>query len=186
MSRILDTIVFPKGESEETASKLLIIVAINAAFLIVAGLVLWLTGHGGPAWQFAKGYGLLWLLLLVLSPILSLLQRTLRLNMYDNGNAFVASNLLVSGVLVLGWSSFAALTVQGAGATVGCLVIVRDWIIGQLHWRTSRRRNFQRHDLSIGKPRAGSAQLHCIYNLACAGEQTVWLVLQSFLSTKNS
>lgn len=116
MSQILDLIAFPKTEAEETVSKILIIVGVNLAFLLVAGIPLWLAGHGALAWQFAKGYALLWALLLVLSPILNILQRLFRLNMYDNGNAFMASNLLVSGVLVLGWSAFAALAVQGVGA----------------------------------------------------------------------
>jgi hypothetical protein len=125
MNQILDLIAFPKTEAEETASKLLLIVGINLAFLTIAGLVLWLVGHGALAWQFAKGYVLLWGLLLVLSPILNLIQRMFRLNLYDNGNVFVASNLLVSGVLVLGWSAFAALAVQGAGAA--------GWIVGLLY-----------------------------------------------------
>jgi hypothetical protein len=125
MNQILDLIAFPKTEAEETASKLLITVGINLAFLTIAGLVLWLVGHGALAWQVAKGYALLWVLLLVISPILNFVQRMFRLNMYDNGNVFVASNLLVSGVLVLGWSAFAALAVQGAGAS--------GWIVGWLY-----------------------------------------------------
>jgi hypothetical protein len=102
MNQILDLIAFPKTEAEETASKLLLIVGVNAAFLLVAGLVLWLVGHDALAWQLAKGYVLLWGLLLVISPILNVIQRMFRLNLYDNGNVFVASNLLVSGALVLG------------------------------------------------------------------------------------
>lgn len=127
MNQILDLIAFPKTESQEVASKLLIVVGLNLAFLLVAGLVLWLLGHGLLAWQFAKGYALLWMLLLVISPLLNILQRMFRLNMYNNANVFVASNLLVSGVLVLGWAAFAALAVQGAGTAgwnVGVLYIV--------------------------------------------------------------
>lgn len=125
MNQILALIAFPKTEAEETTSKLLIVVGINVVFLLVAGIVLWLLGHGALAWRFAKGYALLWVLLLVISPILNLLQRMFRLNLYDNANVFVASNLLVSGVLVLGWSAFAALTVQSAGAS--------GWIVGLLY-----------------------------------------------------
>ncbi|MBS1808365.1 MAG: hypothetical protein JST84_09250 [Acidobacteria bacterium] len=125
MSQILDFIAFPKTEEQETASKLLIIVGVNLAFLLIAGLMLWLFGHSALAWQFAKGYALLWVLLLVISPILNFIQRMFRLNLYDNANVFVASNLLVSGVLVLGWSTFAALVVQGAGAT--------GWVVGLLY-----------------------------------------------------
>jgi hypothetical protein len=125
MNQILDLIAFPKSDAQEEAANLLIVAGINVAFLLVAGLVLWLTGYGALAWQFTKGYGLLWLLLFVLSPILNLIQRAFRLNMYDNGNVFVASNLLVSGVLVLGWSAFAALAVQGAGAA--------GWVVGLLY-----------------------------------------------------
>lgn len=125
MSQILDLIARPKSEAQETATNTLIIVGVNLVFLLVAGLVLWLVGHGALAWQFAKGYALLWLLLAVLSPILNIIQRMFRLNMYDNANVFVASNLLVSGVLVLGWSAFAALAVQVAGAA--------GWIVWLLY-----------------------------------------------------
>lgn len=127
MSQLLDLIAFPKTEAQETASKILIIVGINIAFLIVAGLLLWLLGYGSLAWSGAKGYVLLWLLLIVVAPILNTLQRALRLNLYDNANVFIASNLLVSGVLVLGWSAFAAVAVQDSGATgwgVGVLYVV--------------------------------------------------------------
>jgi hypothetical protein len=125
MNQLLDFIAFPKTEAQEEASKLLIVAGINAVFLIVVAPVLWLLGHGALAWSFVKGYVLLWLLLLVLSPILNFIQRMLRLNIYDNANVFIASNLLVSGVLVLGWAAFAALAVQGAGAA--------GWIVGVLY-----------------------------------------------------
>lgn len=125
MGQLLDLIVRPKSEAQEAATTTLIIVGINLVFLLVAGLVLWLVGHGTLAWQFAKGYALLWILLLVISPILNFIQRMFRLNPYDNGNVFVASNVLVSGVLVLGWSAFAVLAVQNAGAT--------GWVISLLY-----------------------------------------------------
>lgn len=125
MSRILDSIAFPKTQIEEEASSLLIIAAVNFAFLFVSTIILWLVGHAALAWQFAKGYALLWLLLLVISPLLNFIQRMFRLNLYDNAKVFVASNLLVSGVLVLGWSAFAALAVQNAGAT--------GWVAGLLY-----------------------------------------------------
>ena len=125
MSQILDLIARPKSEAQERATNTLIIVGVNLAFLLFAGLVLWLVGHGALTWKLAKGYALLWVLLLVLSPILNIIQRMLRLNAYDNTNVFVASNLLVSGVLVLGWSAFAALEVQSARAT--------GWVLGLLY-----------------------------------------------------
>ena len=125
MNQLLDFIAFPKTEAQEEASKLLIVAGINIAFLIVAMLVLWLLGHGALAWQLAKGYALLWLLLIVVAPILNIIQRVFRLNLYDNANVFVASNLLVSGVLVLGWAAFTALAVQGAGAA--------GWVVGVLY-----------------------------------------------------
>ncbi|MBL8205765.1 MAG: hypothetical protein JNM09_16140 [Blastocatellia bacterium] len=130
MRQILDLIAFPKTEAQETASKLFILVGINLTFLLVAGLVLWLMGHGTLAWSFARGYGLLWGVLLVLSPILNLIQRAFRVNLYDNGNVFVASNLLVSGVLVLGWSAFAVLAVQSAGASGWVVVLL--YVVGLL------------------------------------------------------
>lgn len=125
MSQILDLIAFPKTEAQETASKILIIVGINLAFLIVAGIALWLLGYSSLAWSFANGFGLLWVMLFVIGPILNLIQRAFGLNMYDKANVFVASNLLVSGVLVLGWSAFAALAVQGIGAA--------GWIVWALY-----------------------------------------------------
>lgn len=125
MSQLLDLIAFPKTESQETASKLLIIVGINLVFLFVAGLALWLLEYGTLAWSFTKGYVSLWLLLLVIAPILNLIQRLFRLNLYDKANVFVASNLLVSGVLVAGWSAFASLTVQSVGAA--------GWMVGVLY-----------------------------------------------------
>lgn len=125
MSRILDSIAFPKTQAQEDASNLLIIAGVNLAFLLVSTLLLWLVEHGALAWQLAKGYALLWLLLLVVAPLLNFLQRMFRLNLYDNAKVFVASNLLVSAVLVLGWTAFAAWAVQSAGAT--------GWVVGLLY-----------------------------------------------------
>jgi hypothetical protein len=86
---------------------------LNIVFLLLIALLLWPLGRLTLALRLAKGFVILWIVVCVIAGLLNLLQRFLRVNIYDRANAYVISNLTVSCLLQAGWSAFAALAVQG-------------------------------------------------------------------------
>jgi hypothetical protein len=95
-----------------------IALGINVAFLVVAALPLWALDRGMLTFSLAKGYGVLWLALIIASLLLASIHKVLRMNLYDRFDAFLITNTAVGGVLVAGWSAFAALSVRVAAAEV--------------------------------------------------------------------
>ena len=93
----------------------------------LAALLLWPLGHAPIALQVAKGCGIFWIVVTVTAIVLARIQDRFKINIYDHGDAFLGSNLLVSAFLTAGWAAFAALTVHialGAGASIGTTVLV--------------------------------------------------------------
>lgn len=107
-------------------------VAVNLLFLALAALALWPLGRARLALTLAKGYVVFWLTVRVAVGILSLLHHKFRVNIYDRGNLFIISNLVVSGLLQTGWSAFAALTVRGLTADASNWVAVALYAVGAL------------------------------------------------------
>jgi hypothetical protein len=85
---------------------------LNVVFLSVIALLLWLIGSPGLAFDLAKGCGLLWIVIFVSTALLRVAHHLLRVNIYDHGNAYVISNLVVSCLLQIAWSIFAGVTVH--------------------------------------------------------------------------
>jgi hypothetical protein len=83
----------------------------------LAALALWPTGMSGVGFRLLKGFGLFWVVVLVVYALAAWVQRRLRVDLYSHPDAFVVSNLLVSGLLMLGWTAFAALVTRDAAAT---------------------------------------------------------------------
>jgi hypothetical protein len=97
--------------------------ALNILFLILAALLLWLLGDPTLAGRLAKGYGALWIVIVVVTILLGYTHRLFRVNLYDHANVYVISCLVVSGVVQAGWSAFAALAAHdSAMAAVSYLV----------------------------------------------------------------
>jgi hypothetical protein len=105
-------------------------ITLNVVFLALIALLLWALGNPALALHLAKGYGILWIVLLVTYLLINRLHRLFRVNMYDHSNAFVISNLAISCFLQAGWSAFAAHTVHSfvPGAPVWIVVIL--YLIG--------------------------------------------------------
>lgn len=98
----------------------------NLVFIGLSFLVMWPLGRLALAGQLAKGYGVLWFLVVLITIALVQIQRLVRAGLYDNFNLFLTSNLVVSSVLQVGWAAFAALTIpeytDGAAAWMVGLV----------------------------------------------------------------
>jgi hypothetical protein len=74
-----------------------------------------------------KGFGLFWVVVVVVYALAAWVQRRLRVDLYSHPDAFVVSNLLVSGLLMLAWTAFAALVAHDAAASAGL------WLAGVLY-----------------------------------------------------
>jgi hypothetical protein len=106
------------------AWEVIIALALCVLFPALAALLLWPAGRAATAFRLAKGYGVLWLALLVAHALATFIQRRFRVDLYKHQDAFVVSNILVGGALVMGWSAFAALAVRdGASGAVAWLAV---------------------------------------------------------------
>ena len=111
-------------------------IVLNAVFLALVALVLWPLGRLGFAWQLAQGYWAFWAVLIIMSALLVTVRRILRVDLDSHGNVYVISALVVSAVLVAGWSAFAALAASsaaadawlGAGAALYAIGFVSAWV----------------------------------------------------------
>jgi hypothetical protein len=107
-----------------------VMVAVALCLLLPAlvALALWPAGRGGVGLRLFKGFWVYWVVVLVVFVLAAFIQRRLRVDVYSHPDAFVVSNLLVSGVLMVGWTAFAALVAReaadGAALWAACVVYV--------------------------------------------------------------
>jgi hypothetical protein len=94
-------------------------VVLCLLFPALAALALWPAGRAAFGLLLLKGFGLFWLVVLVAHTLLTLIHKRLRVDLYSHPDAFVVSNVLVSGMLMLGWTAFAALAALDAAAGAG-------------------------------------------------------------------
>jgi len=98
---------------------------LNILFLGLLALLLWPLGKLPLVVRLAKGYSVLWGVLFITGFLLLRLQQRFRVNLYDHGNAYIISGLVVGGFLQVGWSAFLALTLRGfVAGTHGWLALV--------------------------------------------------------------
>jgi len=111
-----------------------VIVAVALCLLLpaLAALALWPAGLAGVGLTLLKGFGLFWLVVAVVFVVAAWVQGRLRVDLYSHPDAFVVSNLLVGGVLMLGWTAFAALSMRGAAAAAGWWVVCGLYLLGCL------------------------------------------------------
>ena len=102
-------------------------VALCVLFPVLVALALWPAGLAGVGLRLLKGFCLFWLVVLALYVVSAWVQRRLRVDLYSHPDAFVVSNLLVSGILMLGWTAFAALVTRDAADAAGL------WLAGLLY-----------------------------------------------------
>ncbi|MBX7219370.1 MAG: hypothetical protein K1Y36_05455 [Blastocatellia bacterium] len=94
-------------DEQKDLYEFLIATLVAILFLGLAAVFLWPFGKAGFTWSLAKGYVIFWGISAIVVFIVSVLQRRLRVNMYDRFNLFLGSNLLFGGLLQFGWSAFA-------------------------------------------------------------------------------
>lgn len=103
---------------------------LNVLFLAVTALVLWPMGQAITSWRLAKGYWIFCIVLIWTAIIFSLFQRLFRIDMDSHYDIYVITGLLVSGVLQVGWSAFAALIIHASFATAPVSIDVVLFIVG--------------------------------------------------------
>ena len=102
-------------------------VVLTVVFVALAALLLWPLGRVAMALQLAKGYWVFWIALILTVAVLKVVQRIFRIDLDSRFGAYVVSALAVSGFLQVGWSAFAALTIDGFVADTSA------WIVGVLY-----------------------------------------------------
>ena len=105
---------------------------VNVVFLALVALLLWPLGKPVLAFRLAKGYGVLWIVTIVIVLLASRLQDFFRVDIYTHADAYVISNLVVSCLLQVGWSAFAALTIQGFLASAPVWIVAALCLVGAL------------------------------------------------------
>jgi hypothetical protein len=106
---------------------------LNLVFLALTALLLWPLERAMLALRLLKGYALLWVIVFLVGGIANRVQRFFRVDIYSHPDAYVISNISVSGFLVIGWSAFAALVVHSfllAGTPVWVASIL--YVVGLL------------------------------------------------------
>lgn len=103
---------------------------LNAVFLAVIALLLWPLGKAALALRLGKAYWMFWTVLIVTSMLMALAQRIFRMDLYERYNAYVISGLIVSGVIQLGWSAYAAPVVRDAMAGASIVIAVVVYVVG--------------------------------------------------------
>ena len=106
-----------------------VIAAVALCLLLpaLAALALWPAGMARVGLSLLEGFGVLWVVVFVIHALAAWVQRRLRVDLYSHPDAFVVSNLLVSSVLMLGWTGFAVLVTRDAAAAAGF------WLAGVLY-----------------------------------------------------
>jgi len=101
-------------EDQKELFEYLFALVLNITFVAITALVLWPMGRAIVAWRLTKGYWIFWSVLILVSILMILAQRFFRMDLYSRFNAYLISGLVVSGLLQLGWSAFAALLIRSS------------------------------------------------------------------------
>ncbi|HEU4768324.1 MAG TPA: hypothetical protein VFS77_13155 [Pyrinomonadaceae bacterium] len=105
-------------------------VALNAVFIALIALLLWPLGKATVALSFGKAYWMFWTVLIVISAVLVLAQRIFRMDLYSHSEAYVISGLIVSGIIQLGWSAYAAPLIRSSIADTSMVVAIVLYGVG--------------------------------------------------------
>jgi hypothetical protein len=109
------------------AWQVIVAVALCVLFPAVVALALWPAGRAALGLRLLKGFCVLWLVVLVVHSLVATIHKRLRVDLDSHPDAFVVSNILVSGILMVGWTAFAALAAGDAAAGAGL------WLAGGLY-----------------------------------------------------
>jgi hypothetical protein len=112
--------------------EIVVALSLNTLFLALIALLLWPLGKASVALSLAQGYGCFWIVTIVVVPVIAGMQRFFRVDMYSRGDAYVISNLLVSSLLIVSWSAFAALTAHRFIIQAPLWVTIIVYLVGLL------------------------------------------------------
>lgn len=119
-------------EEQKDLFEVLVAVCLTLLFLALAALLLWPAKRLELVLGLGKGYGFLWAVLWGTAALAGLLQRFLRMNLYDRSTAYVITGLILGGALQVGWSAFAARMVHGSLAGAGSWAAAALHVVGAL------------------------------------------------------
>lgn len=126
------TLRFMLDRASAQAWQVIAAVALCLLLPALAALALWPAGMAGMGLRLLKGFVLFWVVVAVVFVVAAWLQRRLRVDLHSHPDAFVVSNLLVGGVLMLGWTAFAALLMRDAAALAGWWAACVLYVLGLL------------------------------------------------------
>ncbi len=116
------------------AWQVIVAVALCLLFPALAALALWPAGRAALGLGLLKGFCVLWPVVLVAHSLAATIHRRLRVDLDSHPDAFVVSNVLVSGILMAGWTAFAALAARdaavGAGPWLACGLYLTGFLSG--------------------------------------------------------
>jgi hypothetical protein len=97
---------------------------VNLLFVALLMLLLWPLGRLNMAIRLAKGFWMFWTVLIATSAVLALVQRYFQIDLDEHYNAYVISGLVLSGIVQIGWSAFAAPVVGSFAANASVWVAI--------------------------------------------------------------
>ena len=106
--------------------------AVAVAFFALSALLLWPLGRLMLVWSLLKGYWLFCIVLGVTALLLFLLRRVFRIDLETRYDAYVISAFAFSGLLLAGWSAFAALAVRVHAEGASVWVAAALYVVGVL------------------------------------------------------
>ena len=108
------TLKYLLDRASAEAWQFIVATALCLLFPALVALLLWPAGRAGLGLGLFKGFCLFWPAVLVAYALTAFVHGRLRVDLYSHPNAFVRSNVAVSGLLAAGWAAFAALAARGA------------------------------------------------------------------------
>ena len=117
-------------DDQKALFEIVFAVILNISFLVLIALLFWPLARIQLVVELAKGYGLLWTILLVTLVLIHQIHQLFRINFYERFDAYLVSNLLMSCFLQAGWSAFAALTVQTFRVGASGWILVVLYLVG--------------------------------------------------------
>ena len=103
---------------------------VNIVFLAVIALLLWPLGRVTLAGRLAKAYWIFWTVVIGVTIVLAVVHRLFRMDLYERFDAYVISGLVVSAILQIGWSAYAAPVVRDSLAEASVWVAIVLYGVG--------------------------------------------------------
>jgi len=127
MRDILDWLLH---DDQKDLYEALVALALNILFIGLSALMLWPMERLTLASVMVKGYGIFWIVTLVLFFLTLQIQRLFRITMNRHLTTYAISSLVVCCILQAGWAAFAAPAVRAAVSDASVWMVVILYTIG--------------------------------------------------------